>query len=363
MFAANAAGIGKGAQAASSAANKPGGKKNAPPPADYMGLAKEQGAQQRGLLDQQTRANRPNQSTPYASSEWAQGPDGQWSQRVGFNGPMKGLNESLQQQASDAMSKPFSLDGLTQITDGAAARDQAINAAYGQAESRLNPRFSRARDAERTRLLNQGLAEGSEAYNRAMSELGNQENDAYNQAQFSAIGQGTQAGQALFNQSMAQRQQGLAELLRQRGQAMGELQGMQGMLQMPGFNSAGLGQADNLMQAGGLADAGAFRNWQANNQAQADFWNSIMQLGSTVGQLAASDEGVKQNVNRLSAEAMPGVPYATFEYEAGYGEPGTTYLGVLAQDLQAVAPEYVTEVDGVLHVPPEFAPIPLPDEE
>lgn len=346
-------------------AEQPGGKKNAPAPADYMGLAREQGAQQRALLEQQTQANRPNQNTPYASSQWMRGPDGQWIQNTAFAGPMKGLNESLQKQAADAMSKPFSLDGLTPITSGDAAREQAINAAYGQAASRLDPRFSRMRNAERTRLLNQGLTEGSAAYNRAMQELGSQENDAYNQAQYSAIGQGAQAGQALFNQSMAQRQQGLAEALRQRGQAFGELQAQSGMLNMPGFNSAGLGQADPLLQGGGLADAGAFRNWQANNQAQADFINALMQLGGTIGTIAASDEGVKENVHRLPHEAIPGVPYATFEYSdgTGYGEPGTSYLGVVAQDLQAVAPEYVTEVEGVLHVAPLFAPIPLPDEE
>lgn len=262
-------------------------KKNAPAPPDYMGLVREQGDIQNRLLDQQTRANRPNQSTPYANSTWQQSPDGTWNQNVAFNGPLGEVNASLQQQVKDAMGQPLDFSSAPGLTSGDAARDQAINAAYGQAESRLNPQWQQRENSLRARLLAQGLQEGSGAYKKAMANLGQERNDAYASAMNAAIGQGTSAGSALFNQSLAARQQSLSEMLRQRGQAFGELQQMQGMTQMPGFSQAGQGQAPNLLGAGGMQDAANFRNFQYHNQAVSDFWSQIMNLMGTGGSIAA----------------------------------------------------------------------------
>lgn len=262
-------------------------KKNAPPPPDYKGLAQQQGDQQNALLDKQTRANRPNQSTPYASSQWEIGPDGQSSQTVGFTGALKGLNESLQQQSADAMGQPLDFSSLPGLTDGAAARDQSITAAYDQSKSRLDPQWQQRENQTRARLAGQGLQEGSAAYDKALASLGQERNDAYSSAMNGAIGQGTSAGSALFNQSLASRQQGLSEALRKRGQAFSEMQGMQGMLQMPGFSQAGQGQAPNLLGAGGMQDASDFRNYQSHNQQVSDFYSSLMQLLGTGGSIAA----------------------------------------------------------------------------
>lgn len=49
-------------------------KPKAPPPPDYLGLAREQGMIDERLLTQQTVANRPNIYTPYVSTEWIQTP-------------------------------------------------------------------------------------------------------------------------------------------------------------------------------------------------------------------------------------------------------------------------------------------------
>lgn len=345
---ANALGIGAGAKAAGDS-----GKKNAPAPPDYAGLAQQQADASRRLANEQTAANRPNQSTPFASSTWAQGPDGQWTQQVGFNGPLAGAAQSAQQQAADAMGQPLDFSGLQQMTSGEAARQQAIDAAYGQATSRLDPRFSRARDSERTRLLNQGLAEGSEAFRRAMGELGMQENDAYNQAQFSAIGQGTQAGQAIFGQNLAARQQGMSELLRKRQQPMQDLQSLQGLTAMPGFSQAGRGETPQLLNAGQQQYADTFRKWATEQGIKADTIESILQMAGQIGTVALSDERAKRDVYRLPVEAFPGVPFATWRYF--YDSPSTERMGVVAQDLQRVAPQYVRMTpEGLLTVDYSF---------
>lgn len=70
-----------------------------------------------------------------------------------------------------------------------AATDQIDSKLYDLGASRLDPRFQREEDALRTRLANQGIAPGSEAYNREIELLGQSKNDAYNQLLLSGRGQ------------------------------------------------------------------------------------------------------------------------------------------------------------------------------
>lgn len=314
-----------------------------PPPPDYMGIARQQGEIANRLLEQQTRANRPNQSTDFASSTWEQGPDGQWRQRVGLNGPLAEASNRAQLSAAEMMGQPLDLGSLPGLTTGEQARQQAIDAAYGQASSRLDPQWRDMEEQNRTRLLNQGLAEGSEAYNRAMDRLSGQRNDAYNQAMFSAIGQGTSAGNALFNQSMSARQNALAEMLQRRSLPMQELQQLQGLTSMPGFSGAGQGQAPNLMGAAQAGDAASMQRYQMQQQQMMDAINAIMQLAGT-GAMVASDERMKEDVQRLPYEVLPGVPLATWKWREEYANAGPT-AGVVAQDLQRVLPDLVHEGD------------------
>lgn len=334
----------------------------APAPQDYQGLAQQQAQQQNAMLGQQTQANRPNQTNAFGvSSNWSQGPDGQWSQSTQFGGPLGGLNQSLQQQAAAAMGTPFSLEGLPGQVSGQEARDQAISSAYGQATSRLDPQFQQREDALRTRLLNQGLAEGSEAYNNALQRFSQERNDAYGGAMANAIGQGTTAGNALFNQGMASRQQALAELLRGRGQAFGELQALGGLTGQAGFSQAGLGQAPQMLQAGAMQDAAAYRQWQDQQQQQADLFGAGMDLLGTGASFFLCDARAKEEVHRLPYEVEPGVPLATWRYRPDMG-PGGLHVGVVAQDLARARPEAVrARPDGLLEVNPAYAPLRLED--
>lgn len=329
-----------------------------PPAPDYRGAAEQSAQASQQAVGQQTAANRPNQSSPFATRTWTQGPNGQWTDQTAFTGPLAGLNESLQQQAASAMGTPFSLSGLPELTSGEAAREQAINAAYGSATSRLDPSFQQREEATRTRLIQQGLQPGSEAFDQAMNSLGRERTDAYNQALSSAIGQGTAAGQALFGQSLASRQNALAEALRQRGQAFSELQGLQGLTGQQGFMGAGLGQTPDYLQAAGLGDQAAMQRAMLDQQ----FWSSIIgagsQLAGTLGGAAikACDRRAKQDIE-YTGEMRDGVPLARWRYLPEFGDPAQVWEGVVAQDLQKVAPEHVHEgEDGILFVSPDFAP-------
>lgn len=335
---------------------------SAPTPPDFNAAAKAQADASSAAVQGQTAANRPNQTTPFATTSWTQGPNGQWQQNVSLNGPLGGLQQGLQGQAAQAMAQPFSLSGLPEVQSGDGARQQAFNAAYGQAESRLNPMWQQREDATRTRLLQQGLDPGSEAFQREMGSLGQQRNDAYTSALNSAQGQATAAGDSVFRNSLMGRQQALSDALRQRGQAFGELQGLQGLMGMPSFMGAGLAQVPQLLQAAGLQSQADLQRYQIEQQAQSDMISGGAGLLGTGLGLALSDERAKQDVVRLSKEAIPGVPMATWRYRDGYGDPSVRYLGVVAQDLARVRPEAVSHgPGGLLYVSPRFAPRPLDD--
>lgn len=331
--------------------------KSAPSPPDFTGAAREQANASRDIARDQTMANRPNQENPFGSTvQWTQGPDGQWTQRQSFGGPMAGAANSLQQQAANVLGQPLDFGSLGTLGTGDSARNQAIDSAFTQAASRLDPMWSRREDATRTRLLNQGLTEGSEAYNNAMGDLGQQRNDAYTSALASAISQGTAAGDSAFRNNLASRQQGLSELLRARGQPLAEAQALQGFLSQPNFMGASAGQAPNLLGAAQGQYGADLSSWQAGNQATADLWGGLLNAGMGIYSLA-SDARLKRDIVRLEEEAAPGVPVAEWEY---LREPGRRYRGVIAQDVARLYPGLVgTSPDGYLFVHPMFAPEPL----
>ena len=330
-----------------------GDKKNAPPPPDYRGAAEAQADSSATATAQQTQANRPDQTTPFASSQWRQNPDGSWNQTTGFAGGLGQLANSLTGQAQQ-MGQPLDTSAVPELTSGNEARAQAINAAYGAATSRLNPMWGQREDAERTRLLNQGLDEKSAAFQNAMSNFGRDRNDAYNQALASAIGQGTQAGSALFQQSLAGRQQGMSELLGRRALPMHELQQLSGFLAMPGFQGAGAAQPTQYLPAALAAGQYGMDAWRAQQQAQAETMRGLTSLiGSGVGAaMFLSDERVKRNIRRHESEALPGVPWASWEWAWALGE---RQHGVIAQDLLRIAPQHVYQLpNGLLAVDYSF---------
>lgn len=223
----------------------------APPPPDWKGMQDNmmsQAGKNAGMVQDaastQLANNRLNTSSPFASQTF--GPNGTSTQLAG------GLGTAAQGLMGQAGSLGQGLDWgqFGKPMTGDAARDQAINASYGQATSRLDPMWSRREDQLRTRLLNQGLAEDSEAYRNAMGDLQRDRNDAYSSAMNMAIGQGTQAGDSAFRNNMLSYQQQVADAIRQRQLPLQELGMLQGFLGQPGYH------ADNSTLAGASGAAG-----------------------------------------------------------------------------------------------------------
>jgi hypothetical protein len=235
------------------------GGKGAPPAQDYTAIA-----------DKQIAANRPNQSTPFGSSTWTQNPDGTWSQNVQFGGPLAGAFQNIGNQFASATSSPLDFSSAPALQYGEDARKAAVDAAFGQASSRLDPMWQAREDAARTRLINQGLDPSSEAFRTEMDTMGRQRNDAYTSALNMAIGRGAEDAGQMFNQSATARQMAVAEMLRKRSQPLAELAQMQGFLQQPTFNPA-----TGMVEAARAEDAYALENKKLENEGWSDLFGGL----------------------------------------------------------------------------------------
>lgn len=302
---------------------------------NYIGSAQAQAQQSQQNTQAQTQANRPNQFTPFNSSQWTQNPDGSWTQKTNLAPGLQNALFSLQGQAAANAGQPFD--------NGSAARQQAIDAAYNQSASRLDPRFNQAQEQLQTQLANQGLDPNSAAYRNAMQQFGQQRNDAYQGAMNSAIGQGTAAQQATFGENLAAQ--------------MAPYQQMQSLFGLGGAPSfMGANRADPAQLLAAMTASGNYALGQQDQSNQL-LGSGLGMAGNAIGAgaaLALSDERTKQNIQRLPMEAIPGVPLASFEYRH---QPGHKYVGVIAQDLERVAPDQVTDgPDGLKRVAAPFAP-------
>lgn len=193
------------------------------------------------LADRDTATNRPNVNTPFSSTGWTKDANGNWTMTQGAGSEAQGVYDNLK-------AHPFDLSGLGPVDTGAGARDQAITAAYDQATSRLNPQWNQRETQMRSQLANQGLDPNSQASRNANQTFSNARNDAYGGAMSSAIDKGQAAGDSVFRNSMMSRQQNIAEMLRQRGMPMEDLQSLKGLMSGgPDFKS-GQGAAQLKLQ-------------------------------------------------------------------------------------------------------------------
>ena len=174
------------------------GKSSAPPTPDYVGAANATAAGNLDMARLQTEANRVNQITPYGSLTYSQDPNNQdsWTQTETLS-PQAQATLDKQMQLSDKyadvanigfdktrslLENPeLDMSGLPArgINVGQTAQDAIL--------SRLRPQLDSREEALRTRLANQGIALGSEAYGKEMTAAGQNRNDLEMQAALQGI--------------------------------------------------------------------------------------------------------------------------------------------------------------------------------
>ena len=175
------------------------------------------------------------------------------------------------------------------------------------------------------------------------------------------------AGTAAAGDAAARRNQAIQGAAQVGSNLTGQgLQTASGQNQAGQFNAGQLQNAqgqtvtNQLNRAQGVAageQALAGTNLQRAQQAResAGSIGDALVTGVTKGLTGGlSDERAKQDIRRLHEEALPGVPFATWSWKPGFEWGGRT-SGVIAQDLQRVAPNLVHEgPDGLLRVDYSF---------
>jgi len=199
------------------------------------------------IADLTARLNRVGETNPFGSMTYETDPTtGQVTQRTSLAQDEQrlldqqrqrdlGLGDVAQGQTSrlqGLLSQPFSLDGIgndPSQMDFSADRKRVEDAAYNQVTSRLQPQFEREEAAFRTRMANEGIPEGSERYNTALSQMKQSQNDAFTQAGFEAIGRGGEELTRSSDLASRAREMGVSERLLGRNQPLSELSSILGM--------------------------------------------------------------------------------------------------------------------------------------
>lgn len=292
------------------------GSKSSPPPApDYKGAAEQTAASQR-----------VNQVTPYGSLTYSAPSSGNsadpWTQTISLSPEQQQLlsqqNQlSLGLGALGQQGLGYVQDTMNNLPNASDLPAQQINAgqtAQDAIMARLEPSFQRQEQQLQTRLANQGIAQGSEAYKNATSDFGQQRNDAMLQAALRGIDVGQQA-----------RQQALQEQNYYTTQPINLLNAVRSGSQVsnPTFGQTGPG----ANYAGAAAQQGQY-DMNAYNQRvgqQNSMMGGLFGLG-TAGAMFLSDRRLKSNIVRVGDHPL-GI--GIYEYEIF----GQRQRGVMADEV------------------------------
>jgi hypothetical protein len=386
----------------------------APDPPDPYAVSAAQTQSNKETAAYEAALNRVNQVTPLGTSTWngtgpgatqtvTLTPDAQanLTNQLKQDNALSGLGFNLIDQTGKSLQGQIDTSGLPNLsggpgqtgniqtgldyshapgvsTDFGALTQQAQDAVYNQAASRLDPQFANAQHDLDAKLANQGIVQGSEAYQRAQDEFSRQKNDAYNQANFSAVGAGNALQNQLFGQSLGARQQATTEANTQGAfandaQAQQYAQALQGAAFGNQARSQGLTEQTNLQMLP-LNELNALRSqsqvqmpqfsavpqstvqptnvsgniWQGYNAQVANsnnFMNGLFGIAGAVasnpavGAAIFSDRRLKRNLKRIGTTPRDHLPV----YEFSYKGSRRRHVGVIAQHVLNVRPEAVAQ--------------------
>ena len=198
---------------------------SAPPPPDYTGAARETAAGNLDAARANIAANRVNQYTPQGSLEYTMAGEDKygnpmWSATQTFSPDQQRLFD-IQNKLSigtgelgeqglgyvrNMISQPFDTSKLPSTGFNPS---QSYQDAYMQ---RLAPQIQQNRDKLQQQLSNQGIDIGSEAYDRAMMQQAQKENDLLLGATTQGFDVGNRARAAAFGELAYQRNEPLNTL-------------------------------------------------------------------------------------------------------------------------------------------------------
>lgn len=274
------------------------GKKSPKVPAapDPVATAQAQGAMNKETAIANAELGMVNQNTPYGRLTYTQrgtstagtpqyestielSPEQQRLLTMSQQGDLGTAQLGLDQlgRISESVSTPFSFAGMPSYgeVDQTAAQARAEEALM----SRMNPQFQRDEEAMRTRLINQGIGQGSQAYQREMESF----NQAKNDARMQAVLSGQQYGATDLASALQRRNQAIQEYTTTRNAPLNEYSALTSgaQIQNPQFSAAGSGGIAPVDYAGLVnnqynAQMGQYNSRVAQNNANTQ---ALMQLG------------------------------------------------------------------------------------
>lgn len=344
----------------------------APPPPDYAGAARETAQGNLEAARANIAANRVNQYTPYGSLEYTMSGEDKygnpmWTATQKFAPEQQKLFDiqnalsigtgQLGQQGlkyvENMISQPFDVSQLPSL---------GINPSESYTDAyirRLAPVMQQSREALEQSLANQGIGIGSEAYDRAMRNFEQKQNDLL-------LGATTQG----FGVGQAARQQGFGELAYQRNEPLNTLNAVRSGAQVtsPSFVNVPLQATTagpDLLGAANAQYANQMAGYNAQQAANANMMGGLMGLGGALGGaailasatpaapaapllLGGCDIRLKQNIKPVGVMDN-GLTLYSFEYKDEFKDKefcGHGFrIGVMADEVEQVFPYAVLTLD------------------
>lgn len=290
----------------------------APPQTNYMDAANKQGTANVEAARQTAQISNPNINTPFGSQTVSYGANGSPTLTQSYSPGVQSL--------IDRINSPLDTSGIPQspINAGTTAQDAIL--------SRLEPQIQRSRDQMASRLANQGIPIGSEAYNNDLKDQGQQENDLRIQAAL----QGLNLDQNAHNQAFQEQSY-------ERGLPINELGALRSALGFQPYQGASVTPAP-IFSAAQAQGQQATDIYNAQQASRSNMLGGLMGLGGTLGAASIlSDRRAKTDIKRIG-KTDSGLPVYTYKYKGD----DTTHMGVMAQEVKKVEPEAVSMVEGGL---------------
>ena len=332
------------------------GKAKAPPAPDYTAAAKETSAGNLEAARATAAANRTNQITPYGNLTYTANPGTDPYGNTLYTATQtlspeqqkiyeqeSQLNEGLMSTANkglDYANQVLSQPGV----DTSKLPSYGINPGETYSDAimrRLAPQIAQESEMSDAQLANQGIAQGTQAYENAKRQLAMSQNDRQLAAITGGMNVGLGANQQAFQQEAYNQMQpiNVINALRTGSQ-----------VQNPTFantpNQAQTAGPDILgaTQQGYNAQLAATN---AANSASGGFMSGLMGLGgaalmSPTGTFT-SDINAKENITKIGS-LDNGLNLYSYNYKDGYDLPEGRQIGVIAQEVEAVMPEAVVEM-------------------
>lgn len=278
------------------------GKSDPPEAPDPYKLAEAQKGTNIATANATTGLARPDIIGPSGSQTWTmrEGADpknpkpGDWIQTNSLSPELQSQltqRNALSGQVLSGLQTPMDFGNLP--ARGEAPQSQGVNnvadALYHKQTAMLDPQFKNQDDELASRLANQGITQGSEAYNRAMEEQARNKEYSYGQARDASILAGGAEDTRQFNQSLAtgnfmndSRVKALAEAITRRQLPLNELNSFLSgsQMQMPNFQAPGGNGTVGGVDLGGMVNNAYNQNLAQTNAQNAQTANTWGQVGS-----------------------------------------------------------------------------------